>query len=107
MTECWGGINQVEWTEDQRLREHETGLASGDEKLYHRCLEEAERFGAFFYRWPNGERCPASVCRCSILVSFYFSPLSLCGRLSGLVRHLCVWLSVRPSVRPFSVGEVR
>jgi len=56
---AWGGLDQVKWFEDPRLREQDFGNFQDIEKVQQAKLEK-EKFGPFYYRMPSGES-PADV----------------------------------------------
>eukprot|EP00931_Biecheleriopsis_adriatica_P077717 TRINITY_DN51220_c0_g1_i1.p1 TRINITY_DN51220_c0_g1~~TRINITY_DN51220_c0_g1_i1.p1 ORF type:complete len:383 (-),score=60.55 TRINITY_DN51220_c0_g1_i1:104-1222(-) len=55
----WGGLENIKWSEDVRLREQDFGNFQVPEKMQE-YKEERLRFGPFFYRMPDGES-PADV----------------------------------------------
>jgi broad specificity phosphatase PhoE len=55
IAEAWGGHENVNWTEEPRLREQDFGNFQDPQKMGGEILKERKMFGRIWYRFPSGE----------------------------------------------------
>jgi len=54
IVKSWGGLEHVKWSEDPRLREQDFGNFQ-DPEVMRKCRADRNKFGRFYYRFPDGE----------------------------------------------------